>query len=177
MSLWKNLDGIVGTLFGVGRKGPKIRNVTDTILEVRNNADSAYAIMRGLDPVGAQDFATKAWVQANGSSGSLRCIGFAIGTAGTYSSTAQIPAGAFVYRTLLSVTTAYSGGATISVGKTGSVSLVMTTAQNVPDQLGAYERAEEPVDFGGPANVLVTIGGGPSVGVGRVDVFYAIPEA
>lgn len=42
MSLWSKLAGTTASIFGLGIAGPKLKNNSGTV-EVRNNADSAYA--------------------------------------------------------------------------------------------------------------------------------------
>jgi hypothetical protein len=45
-----------------GKTGGRIRSASGSILEARDNADAAYAIMRGATPVGNNDLATKLYV-------------------------------------------------------------------------------------------------------------------
>ncbi len=57
--------GIVGSFFQVGGpSGPAWKNNSGN-LDARNSADSAYVNVRGLDPVGAQDFVTLTYGQSN----------------------------------------------------------------------------------------------------------------
>ena len=64
MNLFSRINGIVGTYFQVGVNGPRIRNYSG-ILESRNANNDAYAVMRGADPSGNNDFVTKNWVTNN----------------------------------------------------------------------------------------------------------------
>ena len=65
MSLWTRLRGTVDTLWQIGLGGPLIKN-NSSVLEARNAADNAFIIMRGLDPVGDTDFATKFYADVTG---------------------------------------------------------------------------------------------------------------
>jgi hypothetical protein len=61
VAAWRKLAGVVGNLFQIGLGGPQIKN-NGGVLEHRNAGDSAFAIARGLDPVGADDLTTKRYV-------------------------------------------------------------------------------------------------------------------
>jgi len=61
-SAFRNLLGIVGNTFQIGKGRARLRTLTSAIAEVRNSADSAYAILRGASPVGVDDYATKNYV-------------------------------------------------------------------------------------------------------------------
>jgi hypothetical protein len=61
VSLWSKVRGTVETLFQLGLGGPQLKNNAGAI-ELRNAADSAFVIARGLDPAGATDLATKNYV-------------------------------------------------------------------------------------------------------------------
>lgn len=61
MSLWSKIRGTVETIFQIGLGGPQIKN-NSGVVEARNAADSAYAIVRGATPVGNNDLATKTYV-------------------------------------------------------------------------------------------------------------------
>jgi hypothetical protein len=60
-TFWKKVRGTSETLFQHGLGGPHIKN-NGGVLEHRNATDTAFVIARGLDPVGADDFATKRYV-------------------------------------------------------------------------------------------------------------------
>lgn len=108
--------------------------------------------------------------------GAVTRIRFAVGVGASQSSVTSIPAGAVVSRVVLDVTTPYSGGATISVGQTGSAALLMATGDNTP-QTGALYEAEQDTPWGGSAlPVLVTVGGAPGAGAGTVTVDYCTPN-
>ncbi len=105
-------------------------------------------------------------------------IYMAIGTA-TSSSVASIPASAVVVKTTVIVETPYSGGATIDVGYTGSISALASSANKdtIPTVAGSYDSAQPVVWGGSTLPVLVTIGGAPGAGAGHVVVEYVVPQS
>ena len=110
-------------------------------------------------------------------SGVLSAIDFAIGTSASQSSTTSIPANAVVYKTIVNIAVAYSAGATISIGQSGTTALLQGTSGNSPVNVGQYETMNR-VAWGSSAlAVLATVGGSPSAGSGTVTVFYSQPNS
>jgi hypothetical protein len=105
-------------------------------------------------------------------SGALYVIDFTIGTSSSQSSTSYIPANAIVLRADVTITSAYSGGATISVGQTGSTSLLLGTGDNIPQTIDEYQSSARVAWGSTQYQVLVTVGGSPSVGAGVVTIQY-----
>jgi hypothetical protein len=125
------------------------------------------------------DIAGSSWVNAGpaGLSGAVREIRFALTNAASQSSAAQIPANAIVKERDVIVVTPFSGGATITVGQTGTPALLQGTTDNLPQTAGSYELAEE-IGWGAAAlAVLVTVAGAPAAGAGFVAVRYSLPDA
>jgi hypothetical protein len=68
MSVFARIAGVVGSLFQIGGpNGPAWKSNASGV-EARNAADSAYVVVRGLDPAAAQDLVTLAYLNANGAS-------------------------------------------------------------------------------------------------------------
>ncbi len=108
--------------------------------------------------------------------GAVYCIDFALGLA-TASSVTQIPANAVVLRSEVKVTTAYSAGALIAIGQTGTTGLLQATGDSVPQTIDEYV-ADQRTSWGGSAlAVLATITGSPSVGAATVTVMYTLPNS
>jgi len=61
MSFWTKIRGTVETYWQLGLGGPLWKASTG-VLEARNAGDSAYAIVRGAEPSGTADLATKNYV-------------------------------------------------------------------------------------------------------------------
>ncbi len=97
---------------------------------------------------------------------------FEVGTA-TEDSATILPTGSRVIECRVEVTTPYSLGATIEVGRTSDPDLYQTAAQNVPQVANTYTNdLDERVDTS-MAAVRVTIGGAPAAGAATVIVLYA----
>jgi hypothetical protein len=119
-----------------------------------------------------------AWIQIGATvSGGVLEIDMAVGTGASQSSATSIPANAVISSCELKVTTPFSGGTTISVGQTGSASLLMATGDNTATVANEYQ-ADQRTDWGGSSlPVLVTVAGSPSAGAARLNVQYSLPNA
>jgi hypothetical protein len=175
MSVFSKIRGTIETIFQIGLGGPQLKN-SSGVVEARNSSDAAYAIVRGATPVGNDDLATKSYVDAGSALGAIKQIRFVIGTS-TVSSATSIPANAVVSDCQVKITTPYSGGATISVGRTGSTSLLMATTDNLPQSSDTFQSEQDTAWGASPLAVLVTIGGSPGAGAGVVIVNYSIPQS
>ncbi len=172
MGLYARMAGIVTSFFTWGEGGPGI-NVNGAALEVKNNANSGFAVMRGANPVGANDFVTLGSLPG-GLDGPVLAISVAVGTANA-TSTAQIPLGAIVVGCQLNVTTPYSAGTTIEVGFTGTPGAFLGLGDNTATAAGLY-KADQQTTLGGNEAVLVTVLGGPAAGVSQALVLFTIPS-
>jgi len=92
---------------------------------------------------------------------------------GTTNIGAAIPAGSTILSTLVSVNTADSGTATLSVGKSGAVSAYMLATENDPQLLGLYQ-AETLVTEAGSVQIIATVAGTPVSGTSTIIVSYRI---
>lgn len=173
MSLFSKIRGTIETLFQLGLGGPNLKNNLGAV-EVRNAADTTFAITRGADPVGPNDYVTKQ--SLTGLPGVANIIRYAIGTGATQDSTTSIPANAVVLNCMLDITTPYSALATISIGQPGNTTLLQLTTDNLPQQAGIYQVMQD-TDWGAaPLVVRATVGGAPAAGAGFVVVEYAVPN-
>jgi hypothetical protein len=173
MSLWSKIRGTIETVFQIGLGGPQVKANAGN-LEARNAADAAFVIVRGATPVAANDLVTKAYADSGAviADGGVQEIRFALTNAAAQNSVTSIPNNAIVVDAELSVTTPYSGGATITVGNAGSPALLMGTGDNNPQANGLYQVHQDTAFAGGPATVLVTIAGAPAAGAGFCIVRY-----
>jgi hypothetical protein len=88
----------------------------------------------------------------------------------------SIPAGATVVRCDVNITTKYSGGTKITVGRAGALTLLQDTTDNHPDAIPDDYPNLQVTPWGGVTlPVVVTILGGPVVGAGNVAVLYCQP--
>lgn len=119
-----------------------------------------------------------AWLNiAANVSGAQYVIDMPIGTGASQSSTKAIPANAVITRCDVQITTPYSGGTTITVGRTGSASLLQVTTDNVATVAGDYDAPQRTGWGASELAVLVTVAGSPGAGAGRVLVTYSVPNA
>ena len=116
-----------------------------------------------------------AWLDiAPSVSGATYMIRLPITTAASQSSATQIPANAYVYDARLDITTPYSGGATITLGITGTAALFMATTDSTPTVAGLYEVPQDTAVGASAAALLVTVAGAPAAGVGAAIVMYSV---
>jgi len=64
MALYENIRGTISALWQLGLSRAQFKSTATGELEARNSADSAYAIMRGATPVGADDLTPKFYVDS-----------------------------------------------------------------------------------------------------------------
>jgi hypothetical protein len=107
-----------------------------------------------------------------GGSGSVNVMEFTA-TTSTATSSTQIPANATIMSVAVQVSTAYSAGATISLGTAASTSLLMATTDLAPQQVGIYPLEVMGLSWASAANVVLTISGSPAAGAARVRIVYA----
>ena len=165
--------GTIQTTFQIGLGGPLWNNNAGN-LEARNAANSGFVIGRGATPVAANDWATKAYVDSGAiiADGGVQEIRFALTTAAAQNSVTSVPSGAIVVDAELDITTGYSAGTTITVGNAGSPALLMASGDSLATAIGLYQVHQDTAYTGGPATILVTIAGSPSVGAGFAIVRY-----
>lgn len=108
-----------------------------------------------------------------GEAGGVQTIDFTIGT-GTVDSVTSIPNTAIVYNAWITITTPYSGGATLELGSAATPTLLQGTSDNNPqvDNIYALEQ-RTPWPIAGA--VRCTVGGAPGVGAGKVTIQYSGP--
>lgn len=120
--------------------------------------------------------------QRSGAVGAKVLVRFAIGTGASQASTNSIPAGALITRSWLEITSAYSAGATITLGQTGSTALLMGTQDSAPTDaiVGSQNvyHALEPKAWGSSTlPLLATVAGSPGAGAGFAAAEYQLPVA
>lgn len=86
-----------------------------------------------------------------------------------------LPANAVVHDVQVIVDTAFDAAATIEVGITGNTSKYMTTGQNDLTEAARFQSSPNNIPVGTTEAIKGTFTGTPTVGAGRVLVFYSIP--
>ena len=110
--------------------------------------------------------------------GAVRRIRYSITNSASQDSASSVPANARIERTDVEVTTPYSGGGTIAVGKAGGTTdLVQATTDNDPQTANIYSVPQDTSWGAGAAAVRTTIAGSPAAGAGVVSVWYSMPNA
>lgn len=170
-----NLRGTFQSLFRLGSPSSatsvQIKNAASA-LEARNFDDSAYVITRGADAIGDNDYPTFRQIKDD-----VSTIRFTIGVAATTDSTTSIPANARVLEVRLAISTPYSPGATVSLGRAGSTSLIQAVTDNDPQSANTYTLPQD-TDWGAAAlPVRATVAGAPAAGAATILVSYSLPDA
>ena len=107
--------------------------------------------------------------------GPVRMIRFVVGTA-TIDSATSIAANDRIISASVDVTTPYSGGATIEVGKAGgTVDLLQDSGDNRPQSAHVYAK-EQDTDWGAGSAAIRTTVTGAGVGASTVIVRYSNPN-
>jgi hypothetical protein len=170
MSVFSKIRGTFETLFQIGKNGPQIKNNAG-VMQIRNSTDAAFNRLQVATPTAADDAVTKSYADGLSDESGIRVVRFTTALVDV-SSVNSVPANARVVRAILEVTTPYSVGALISIGRTGSVSLFQSTGDNDPETANTYI-VDQDTAFGGSAlPVLATITGAPAAGAGVVSVWY-----
>ena len=183
---FENLRGTMQTLFRFGKGGNQIKygksvgGDTDNTLEIRLPDDSAFAKLRGADPLDPQDFVTKAYHEANNNAadGNKTAV-INVGVANV-TTVGKVPLNARILRCRLVLDALYTAG-TISIALTTGGTSLMAVADNAllaSEQAAIgdiYENSlDVPVLTGGGDTITVT-GTGLATGSCRVLVEYVEP--
>lgn len=132
------LSGI-GTLVELGKNGARIKN-SSGVIEARNNADNAYAIMRVADPVGADDVVNKRTLDASTVSGVTRSLRATL----EYNTSSPLTIGSvtangIVSRVIVKVTTVFDGASpTLEIGIASDTDKYMTNNEIDLSEVGTY---------------------------------------
>lgn len=164
---------------GTGVGTAVVLAAVDSRLIITTMAFSGGTISLAAESLYTWDATSGAWLNAGGSlmSGALRIIRYAVTNAATQDSASLIPANAVILRARLNVVTPYSGGATVSIGRAGSTSLLQVTTDNRPTVADIYEVPQETAWGGAAFAVRTTVGGAPAAGAGFVLVEYSVPDS
>lgn len=166
--LWDNGSG-VGTV--------QVIAAVDGRMILTTQAFTGGTVVLKAESLYVWDATTSSWVNAGGSqqSGAVRLIRFAITNAATQDSATEIPANAIVVEAALDITTPYSGGANLTVGRASSTSLLMAAGDSLAQVAGIYS-VEQDTPWGTAAVIRVTVTGAPAAGAGFVLVKYSLPD-
>jgi len=173
MAWYEKLRGTIETIFKLGLNGINLKN-NSGVLEARNADDSALVVVRGAEPVGSSDLVTKNYVDTQ-INGNILGVKFTITTTGGIS-TVSIPASSTILDCIVDITTAYSAGATITVGNIADPSQLQDTMDNNPQIVSTYSK-EQLTSWANDAPVQATVNGSPTTGAATIMVIYMKPIA
>ena len=132
------LDGIAASV-ELSKGGARVKN-NSGVVEARNNADDALAIMRGADAVGSTDLVTKSQLDAIGTS-KVQAIraAFTYTDNGTVNIGSALPANAEVTKVIVNVDTVFDGTTpTLEIGDSGDTDRLMASAGIDLETVGTY---------------------------------------
>jgi hypothetical protein len=150
------LDGTQKNTFQLGKDGPKVINNSGDF-EFRDLNGASFKKLSGADPTIDDNLATKRYVDQEISAG-IRCIILPITFAATQDSTTIIPQNSRILRTWLDVLVAYTIASTITIGNSANPTLLQVAADNEPDVIGTYIKAQNTL-WGADLAVRVTVNG------------------
>jgi len=105
--------------------------------------------------------------------GALRVLRYAITNSASQDSSSTLPAGARVFEARCEVTTPYSGGAVITVGRVGDTDAFIEAGDIKEQNAGLYSVDQDTL-VASASVVRTTITGAPAAGAGVVTVFYSV---
>ena len=177
MSFMSKIKGIIGSVFQLGIGGPKIKDNSGAV-EMKNAADSAFVITRGLPPVGDNDYVTKKHFEDNNAA----AVGLAYATLplalATKVSTGILPDDCTIRDVVVKVVTAYDASATFDGKRTGDATKVLFDTTDVDwGTIGEYH-VPHYTDWGstGAGTLTSTLVNSPTVGAAEVLVGYVTPR-
>lgn len=99
---------------------------------------------------------------------------FSVTTDATTTSTNNIPAGSTIIGVYVDITTAYSAGATMQIGKLGTLAYILDTTDITitTQQLETYHAT---IAWASAEKVYITIAGSPALGACDVYIIYRKP--
>jgi hypothetical protein len=177
-----NLSGIGCLLWdnGSGSGDVAVLTAADGRMIVTTQAFAGGTITFAAESVYLWDAGGNAWLNASGvaTSAAVRTIRFPIAfAAATYLSATALPDNAVVLRSRLEITAPYAVANSITIGRSGSTTLLQNNQQNNCKAVGCYDILDT-ITWGGTSDpVLVSIAGALSAGAGFVEVEYTVPDA
>jgi len=108
--------------------------------------------------------------------GPVRVVRYALDNSASQDSTFTIPANARILDCQLEITTAYSAGATISIGYEGALTAIQATTDNSPQDEATYSKEQDTAWDISAKVVRTTDSGSPAAGVGVVVVKFTNPN-
>ena len=171
MSKNYTLTGI-GSNVEVGKDGPRIKD-NSGVVEIKDNTDSALAVIRGADAIGSTDLVTKSQLDAIDTSIKYVTVDFAYDSSSPLNIGSALPANATVLRSRVKVDTTFDGTTpTLAIGISGSTTDIMSTTDNNLQTATLYVKNNW-VEYVSSSQLIATITvSGASQGAGSILVEF-----
>jgi len=176
MAFLSKVRGTIFTLFRIGNSGPQVKN-NSGVIEMRDSADAAFAITRGLDPVGVNDYVTKNYHDTNNDAAQgLTYVKLPLALA-TKVSTSALPDNAIVRDVVVDVTAVYDASATFDAKRTGDATKELFATSDVDLATVGQYHVPHILDWEatGAGTVTATLTNSPTVGAADVYIGYVTP--
>lgn len=139
MSKRYGLTGVGGNV-ELSKGGARVKN-SSGVVEHRNNADDAYAVVRGADAVGSSDLVTKSQMDALDVSAAVKFekVAFAYDTSSPVNVGDAVPAGGTVLGFMVNVSETFDGTTpTLDIGESGDTDSVAANTLIDLETVGLY---------------------------------------
>lgn len=161
-TLFSKLSGIISNTFQLNNgNGVIIRNIDETTIDIRNYDNSDYAIIRGQEPLGIHDLATKNYVDnsVSLSSGVMKAIKIPFSYSGSSTSLTIIPTNNYIFSIIIDITTPFINANTII--KIGNISSIDFLYNSINDPIDITTIETYKMDlaklFTDNSNIIITI--------------------
>lgn len=172
MSKRYGLTGLNGTV-ELSKGGAKVKN-SSGVIEARNSADDAYAIVRGATASGDNDLITKAQFDA-AIGGQVMYVSQAITfeTSGTFNIGSAVATAKRILSVRVIVDTLFNGTTpTLEIGITGTTDLLMATTDNNLKLSDSYAKDPVYVTSGSTQFIGTYVADSSSAGAGIIVIEY-----
>jgi hypothetical protein len=161
---------------GLGATGVRLKN-NGGVLEAKNDADSAFAVLRAGPPSGTDDVVTKAFGDTYyTTTGARRSVVIPLAQGASTSSTLAVPDGCRVRQVAVDVTTLYDNGATLQVGITGTTNKFADVGDFDMAVVGLYIVEQMTLQSGSAETILATIANTPTAGAATLIVEFEVSD-
>jgi hypothetical protein len=173
MSKRYGLSGVSGNV-ELSKGGARVKN-SSGVVEHRNNADDAYAVVRGADAVGSSDLVTKSQMDALDVSAAIKFekVAIAYDDSSPVNIGDAIPNGGTVIGFMVNVSEVFDGTTpTLDLGESGDTDNIAAAAQIDLETVGLYA-GDAWVEYTSETQAIATITvSGASQGAATVLIKY-----
>ena len=179
MSFFSKIRGTFETIFSIGKANRVQLKNSAGVLEIRDAADAAVLITRGLAPVGDDDYVTKKHFDDNNSAATgLTLVEMPLLLA-TKVSTSTIPDSSTIEYAYIRIETAYDAAALWKIQRTGDATVEpVADGDNDASVIGTYHVPQDDTNWGvtGAGTVNAVLTNSPTVGAATLVIAYSMPN-